>query len=237
MYDTEMKLNHQIIQFLEFQLQALLPSKEDRNRLNSSANSEQYIPAAMLSVLVQYLSGLKAISCLLNKGFVSQTRGIFQTLGDDYEDIIFLSLPSQDGLLTPLHQEYLRSAAGDDCRGCYSPVSRCELRNMIRQAKNINHNVFQLYPKKQALQVLRPQGAKPCSVDVAIELHRHFAYKAVLLTVLTAKVAGDMDVMRACLNYRAHLEMIDPNTADLINTPVYSQHAGDRSVPHYVAMR
>lgn len=234
MYDTEMKLNHQIVQFVEVHLQALRPPKTEEALL--SANSEQNIPVAMLSILAQYLSGLKAINCLLNKGFVAQTRGIFQTLGDDYEDIIFLSLPSQDGKLTPLHQEYLKSVAGDDCHGCYSPVSRCEIRNMIKQAKNINHNVFQLYPKKQALQVLRPHGGKPCSVDVAIELHRHFAYKAILLTVLTAKVADNMDIMRACLNYRAHLEMIDPRAVEYSPAGYHQPHHEIRT-PRYAAVR
>lgn len=234
MYDAEMKLNHQIVQFVDTQLQVLLPSKTAQT--STPDNSEQNIPAAMLSILVQYQSGLKAINCLLNRGFVAQTRGIFQTLGDDYEDIIFLSLPSQDGQLTPLHHEYLKSVAGDDCHGCYSPVSRCEIRNMIKRAKNINHNVFQLYPKKQALQVLRPHGGKPCSVDVAIDLHRHFAYKAILLTVLTAKVAENVDIMRACLNYRAHLEMIDPRAVEF-SISSYRQHQSETSAPRYAAVR
>ncbi|MGF1717117.1 hypothetical protein L4D08_19830 [Photobacterium chitinilyticum] len=235
MYDTEMKLNHQIVQFVETQLHELLPPHSEE--VLAGKNNEQNMHAVMLSILVQYLSGLKAINCLLSKGFVSQTRGIFQTLGDDYEDIIFLSLPSQDGQVTPLHQEYLKSAAGDECHGCYSPVSRCEIRNMIKQAKNINHNVFQLYPKKQALQVLRPHGGKPCSVDVAIDLHRHFAYKAILLAVLTAKVADNVEIMRACLNYRAHLEMIDPRAVEF--TPAaYTHHHREIGVtPRYAAAR
>lgn len=235
MYDTEMKLNHQIVQFVETQLHELLPPQS--KQVLPAVNNGQNMHAAMLSILVQYLSGLKAINCLLSKGFVAQTRGIFQTLGDDYEDIIFLSLPSQDGQITPLHQEYLKSAAGDECHGCYSPVSRCEIRNMIKRAKNINHNVFQLYPKKQALQVLRPHGGKPCSVDVAIDLHRHFAYKAILLAVLTAKVAENVEIMRACLNYRAHLEMIDPRTVEF-NPSAYRHHHSEISAaPRYAAAR
>lgn len=235
MYDTEMKLNHQIVQFVETQLHELLSPEADQV---PAVQNHENMQAVMLSILAQYLSGLKAINCLLGKGFVAQTRGIFQTLGDDYEDIIFLSLPSQDGEVSPLHHEYLKSAAGDECHGCYSPVSRCEIRNMIKRAKNINHNVFQLYPKKQALQVLRPTGGKPCSVDVAIDLHRHFAYKAILLTVLTAKVSSNVEIMRACLNYRAHLEMIDPRTVEFIAAESPQNHTREMGVvPRYAAAR
>ncbi|KMV30024.1 hypothetical protein AB733_13925 [Photobacterium swingsii] len=92
MYQSDMKLNHQITQYVEMQVQ----------RLKSSAvesGVEMVLPhhqgrEVMRDILQQYLSGLKAISCLLEHGYVAQTRGIFQTLGDDYEDIIFLSLPS-----------------------------------------------------------------------------------------------------------------------------------------------
>ncbi|MBD8511519.1 hypothetical protein IFO68_02225 [Photobacterium sp. CAU 1568] len=204
MYDAEMKLNHQIVQFLEYKLQTL----HENIRENITEPPELY--TAMLAVLTQYMAGLKSITCLLNHGFVPQTRGIFQTLGEDYEDIIFLSLPALHGTMTHLHYAYLKRVAGEEDYGYYSPVSRCEIRNQIREANGINHNVFQLYPKRQALQVLRPLGDKPCSANLAIELHRHFAYKAVLLTVLTAKVADEQEVMRECLNYRAHLEMVDP---------------------------
>ncbi|PSW05129.1 hypothetical protein [Photobacterium lipolyticum] len=213
MYDAEMKLNHQIVQFVETQLHLLLPPQTSLQ--SSTMMTGQNMHLVMMTILAQYLAGLKAIDCLLSKGFTAQTRGIFQTLGDDYEDIIFLSLPSQDGQLTPLHEEYLKGVAGDECHTCYSPISRCEIRNMIKRANSINHNVFQLYPKKQALQILRTHGGKQCSVEVAFMLHRHYAYKALLLTMLTAKIAGDTEIMRACLNYRAHLEMIDPKTIQL----------------------
>ncbi|MEJ2766353.1 hypothetical protein VV869_20570 [Photobacterium sp. MCCC 1A19761] len=234
MYDTEMKLNHRIVQFVDAQLHELLDTEsvsEPCPQMGDCAMHE-----AMMSILTQYLSGLKAINCLLNKGYVAQTRGIFQTLGDDYEDIIFLSLPSQNGQMTPLHHEYLKSVAGEEYHGCYSPVSRCEIRNMIKQAKSINHNVFQLYPKKQALQVLRPHGGKPCSAEVAIDLHRHFAYKAILLAVLTAKVAGNLDVMGACLNFRAHLEMTDPHTVRF-DLPGIPQPHTERPAQRYAAIR
>ncbi|PSW20683.1 hypothetical protein C9I98_07500 [Photobacterium sanctipauli] len=220
MYDTEMKLNHQIVQFLDTQLHSLMPSLSEPECHDSHGSpafltpNHQALLSAMLMSLDQYLSGLKAINCLLQKGYVSQTRGLFQTLGDDYEDIIFLSLPAQDGKMSALHRDYLLESQSGECTQCYSPLSRCEMRSMIRKAKHINHNVFQLFPKKQALQVLRPHGGKPCSVEVAIELHKHFAYKAILLAVLTAKVAQDESIMRACLNYRAHLEMIDPSAVD-----------------------
>ncbi|MGR5126803.1 hypothetical protein [Photobacterium swingsii] len=207
MYQSDMKLNHQITQYVEMQVQ----------RLKSSAvepGVEMVLPhhqgrEVMRDILQQYLSGLKAISCLLEHGYVAQTRGIFQTLGDDYEDIIFLSLPSLDGELTSLHKAYLKGVSSAHCEACYSPITRCEIRSTIKQAKTINHNVFQIYPKKQALQVLRPQGDKPCSSTLAITLHRHYAHKALLLTMLTAKVSGEDEVMRACLNYRAHLEISD----------------------------
>ncbi|UTV29735.1 hypothetical protein [Photobacterium atrarenae] len=234
MYDTEMKLNHRIVQFVDAQLHELLDTESVTESCADSGN--QAMHDAMVSILTQYLSGLKAINCLLNKGFVAQTRGIFQTLGDDYEDIIFLSLPCQDGQMTPLHHAYLKSVAGAEYHGCYSPISRCEIRNMIKQAKNINHNVFQLYPKKQALQVLRPHGGKPCSVEVAIDLHRHFAYKAILLAVLTAKVAGNLEVMGACLNFRAHLEMTD-SRAVMFDLPSMPQPQTVRSEPRYAAVR
>ncbi|QUJ69445.1 hypothetical protein KDD30_22060 (plasmid) [Photobacterium sp. GJ3] len=204
MYDAEMKLNHQIVQFLEYKIQALQENVQER------VTEPPELYTAILAVLAQYMAGLKSISCLLNHGFIPQTRGIFQTLGEDYEDIIFLSLPALEGRMTHLHEAYLKRIAGDGNQDYYSPVSRCEIRSQIREASGINKNVFQLYPKRQALQVLRPVGDKPCSASLVIELHRHFAYKAVLLTVLTAKVASEMEVMRECLNYRAHLEMVDP---------------------------
>lgn len=237
MYDTEMKLNHQILQFLEFQVQALLPSSEERKETSSVTDENQdspevIIPEMMLSLLVQYLSGLKAINCLLNRGYVSQTRGIFQTLGDDYEDIIFLSLPSQEGIVSPLHQSYLNNSADDSCS---NPVNRREIRNMIRRAKKINQNVFQLHSNQQVFQVLRTQGAKHSSVDVAIDLHRHFAYKAILLAVLTAKVSDKMEVMRACLNYRAHLEMIAPNAVEF-KMPEPRRHQPITAAPRVAAI-
>ncbi|MDO6500646.1 hypothetical protein [Photobacterium sanguinicancri] len=207
MYQSDMKLNHQITQHVEMQMQRLKSSA-------ASADGKMLLPhqqgqEVMRDILQQYLAGLKAISCLLDHGYVAQTRGIFQTLGDDYEDIIFLSLPSLDGELTSLHKAYLKGVSSAHCEACYSPITRCEIRSTIKQAKTINHNVFQIYPKKQALQVLRPQGDKPCSTTLAISLHRHYAHKALLLTMLTAKVSGEDDVMRACLNYRAHLEISD----------------------------
>ncbi|MBV1842530.1 hypothetical protein [Photobacterium ganghwense] len=239
MYDTEMKLNHQIVHFVESQMQTLVESMTESDRgvtgVNAPYQPSQHadshamatILTAMETSLQQYMEGLRAISCLLQKGFVSQTRGIFQTLGDDYEEMIFLSLPSQNGQLSNLHRQYLETRTDQDGLCGLSPLSRCEMRNMIRKATHINHNVFQLYPKKQALEVLRPHAGKPCLVEVAIELHKHFAYKGVLLAVLLAKVAGDEAIMRACLNYRAHLEMIDP-----LATKMEPQVS--RSKPEYV---
>ncbi|OAN11109.1 hypothetical protein A3K86_19250 [Photobacterium jeanii] len=207
MHLSDMKINHKITQYVESQIQRLKSSTAEKQPC--SQLPYQQGPQVMLQILQQYQSGLKAISCLLEHGFVAQTRGIFQTLGDDYEDIIFLSLPCLDGELTALHKAYLKGVTNNECQACYSPVSRCEIRSTIKQAKTINHNVFQLYPKKQALQVLRPQGSKPCSATLAVSLHRYYAHKALLLAMLTAKVSGVEEVMRACLNYRAHLEMSD----------------------------
>ncbi|MCM0148605.1 hypothetical protein KCN56_08530 [Photobacterium galatheae] len=224
MYGAEMKLNHQIVQFLEFQIQTL------HENVQEQVTEPPELYTAILAVLAQYMTGLKSISCLLNHGFVAQSRGIFQTLGEDYEDIIFLSLPAMNGAMTNLHHAYLKRIAGEDEHAYYNPVSRCEIRSQIREASGINHNVFQLYPKRQALQVLRPVGDKPCSACLAIELHRHFAYKAILLTVLTAKVAGEAEVMRECLNYRARLEMIDPQAVMMPqNKPQRHQAAADRA--------
>ncbi|MGF1684444.1 hypothetical protein [Photobacterium minamisatsumaniensis] len=233
MYDTEMKLNQQIVQFIDNQLHALTPSEtvpEERSVLSGVSNRSALL-LAMLTSLNQYLSGLKAINCLLQRGFVSQTRGLFQTLGDDYEDIIFLSLPMEDGKMSTLHRHYLADSQTGECPTCYSPLSRCEMRSMIRNAKHINHNVFQLFPKKQALQVLRPHGGKSCSIEVVIELHKHFAHKAILLTVLTAKVAQKENIMRACLNYRAHLEMIDPTAAESSHL-LSSHHSRIKNYPN-----
>ncbi|GAB6261323.1 hypothetical protein L4174_020790 [Photobacterium sp. CCB-ST2H9] len=225
MYDAEMKLNHQIVQFLEFQIQTL------QENVQEQVTEPPELYTAILAVLAQYMTGLKSISCLLNHGFVAQSRGIFHTLGEDYEDIIFLSLPAMNGLMTNLHYAYLKRIAGEEEHAYYSPLSRCEIRSQIREASGINHNVFQLYPKRQALQVLRPVGDKPCSASLAIELHRHFAYKAILLTVLTAKVAGESEVMGECLNYRARLEMIDPQAVMMpqAQPPRRTQPVADRA--------
>ncbi len=55
MYDTEMKLNHQIVQFVETQLHELLPPRSEQ--VLAGENNDQNMHAVMLSILVQYLSG------------------------------------------------------------------------------------------------------------------------------------------------------------------------------------
>lgn len=68
---------------------------------------KQSLEAAVIQKLARVISGLHASLCLLDGGFSQELGGIFRTLDEFNEDILFLCQAIRTGDVTKLHQQYL----------------------------------------------------------------------------------------------------------------------------------
>lgn len=70
---------------------------------------KQSLEATVIQKLARVISGLHTSLCLLDGGFAQELGGIFRTLDEFNEDILFLCQAIRTGDVTELHQQYLAS--------------------------------------------------------------------------------------------------------------------------------
>ena len=64
---------------------------------------------ALIQKLARYISGLNAVSVLLNTGYVQEAGVLFRTLDEIQEDIFFLASAEANGARTERHNQYLEA--------------------------------------------------------------------------------------------------------------------------------
>ena len=92
-------------------LESALPQPERVQHRNSFVfrYANKGIREALLQKLARSISGLNAVSVLLNAGYFQEVGVMFRTLDEIREDILFLAIAETSGAKTERHTQYLEA--------------------------------------------------------------------------------------------------------------------------------
>ena len=73
---------------------------------------------ALVQKLARSISGLNAVSVLINSGYVQEAGVLFRTLDEIQEDIFFLATAETNGARTERHDQYLEAFYAEAVFSC-----------------------------------------------------------------------------------------------------------------------